>query len=56
MLTPGRFVGTEEVENNDEEFAIKMEELIGKLDKQMKKREELEGLIKQKLKGIGYEF
>jgi len=56
VLTPGRFVGTEEVENNDEEFAIKMEELIGKLDKQMKKREELEGLIKQKLKGIGYEF
>lgn len=56
VLTPGRFVGTEEVENNDEEFAIKMEELIGKLDKQMKKREELEGLIKEKLKGIGYEF
>ena len=56
VLTPGRFVGTEEVENNDEEFAVKMEELIEKLDKQMKKGEELEGLIKQKLKGIGYEF
>jgi type I restriction enzyme M protein len=56
VLTPGRYVGAEEVEDNDEDFATKMQQLTEKLGEQMAKGAELDGLIRQKLGGIGYEF
>ncbi len=56
VLTPGRYVGAEEVEDNDEDFAIKMQQLTEKLGEQMAKGAELDALIRQKLGGLGYDF
>jgi type I restriction enzyme M protein len=56
VLTPGRYVGAEEVEDNDEDFAVKMQQLTEKLGEQMAKGAELDALIRQKLGGLGYEF
>jgi type I restriction enzyme M protein len=56
VLTPGRYVGAEEVEDNDEDFATKMQQLTEKLGEQMAKGAELDQLIRQKLGGLGYEF
>lgn len=56
VLTPGRYVGAEEVEDNDEDFATKMTLLTEKLAEQMAKGAELDVLIRQKLGGLGYEF
>jgi len=56
VLTPGRYVGAEEVEDNDEDFATKMQQLTEKLGEQRAKGAELDQLIRQKLGGLGYEF
>ncbi|WP_324009137.1 class I SAM-dependent DNA methyltransferase [Aeromonas dhakensis] len=56
VLTPGRYVGAEEVEEDDEAFADKMARLTKQLGEQMAKGGELDLLIKQKLGGLGYEF
>jgi type I restriction enzyme M protein len=56
VLTPGRYVGAEEVEDNDEDFATKMQQLTEKLGEQMAKGAELDALIRGKLGGLGYEF
>lgn len=56
VLTPGRYVGVEEVEDDDEVFAEKMRKLTEKLGEQMAKGAELDQLIRQKLGGLGYEF
>jgi len=56
VLTPGRYVGAEAVEDDDEVFADKMQKLTEKLGEQMAKGAELDQLIRQKLGGLGYEF
>jgi len=56
VLTPGRYVGAEEVEDDDEAFADKMQKLTEKLGEQMAKGAELDALIRHKLGGLGYEF
>ena len=56
VLTPGRYVGAEAVEDNDADFATKMQLLTEKLGEQMAKGAELDQLIRQKLGGLGYEF
>ena len=56
VLTPGRYVGAEEVEDDDEAFADKMQKLTEKLGEQMAKGAELDALIRAKLGGLGYEF
>jgi type I restriction enzyme M protein len=56
VLTPGRYVGAEAVEDDDEAFAEKMQRLTETLGEQMAKGVELDGLIRQKLGGLGYEF
>ena len=56
VLTPGRYVGAEEVEDNDEAFADKMQKLTEKLGEQMAKGAELDTVIRAKLGGLGYEF
>lgn len=56
VLTPGRYVGAEAVEDDDEAFEEKMKALTEKLAEQMAKGAELDQLIRQKLGGIGYEF
>jgi len=56
VLTPGRYVGAEAVEDDDEAFAEKMQRLTQQLGEQMKKGAELDAVIRQKLGGLGYEF
>ena len=56
VLTPGRYVGAEEVEEDDEAFADKMQKLTEKLGEQMAKGAELDALIRAKLGGMGYGF
>ncbi len=56
VLTPGRYVGAEEVEDDGVAFADKMQALTEKLGEQMAKGVELDQLIRQKLGGLGYEF
>jgi type I restriction enzyme M protein len=56
VLTPGRYVGAEDVEDDDEVFADKMAMLTSKLSEQMKKSDELDTLITQKLGMLGYKL
>lgn len=56
VLTPGRYVGAEEVEDDDEAFAEKMTRLTEQLGEQMAKGAELDAVIRTKLGGLGYEF
>lgn len=57
ILTPGRYVGVEEIEEEDDEkFKEKMKRLTSELKKQFKQSDELEAAIKKNLKGIGYEI
>ncbi len=56
VLTPGRYVGAEDVEDDDEAFAEKMQKLTEKLGEQMAKGAELDDLIRKKFKQLGYEF
>lgn len=55
VLTPGRYVGSEAVEEDDEAFAEKMERLTAELYDQFAKSHELEDEIKDNLRSIGYE-
>jgi type I restriction enzyme M protein len=56
VLTPGRHVGAEAVEDDDEAFAEKMSRLTKQLSEQMARGAELDAMIKQKLGGLGYEL
>lgn len=56
VLTPGRYVGAEAVEDDDEAFADKMQKLTETLGEQMAKGAELDALIRKKLGRLGYEF
>ena len=56
VLTPGRYVGAEEVEDDDEIFAEKMQKLTEALGEQMAKGAEIDAVIRQKLGGLGYDF
>ena len=56
ILTPGRYVGIEEVEDDGEPFEEKMDRLTTTLANQFKKPRELEEEIRKQLGGIGYEL
>jgi type I restriction enzyme M protein len=56
-LSPGRYIGTEEVESeNDEDFDTRMENLTSQLSEQLKESHRLEELIAKQFKGLGYEI
>jgi type I restriction enzyme M protein len=54
VLTPGRYVGAEDVEEDDEAFEEKMKKLTAELAEQFGKSGELEKRIKKNLRSIGY--
>jgi type I restriction enzyme M protein len=54
VLTPGRYVGAEEVEEDDEPFAEKMQRLTATLNEQFAKSRKLEKAISSNLEGLGY--
>ena len=56
ILTPGRYVGMAEVEEDDEAFEDKMKRLSFELSGQFEKSDKLEAEIKKNLKGLGYKI
>jgi type I restriction enzyme M protein len=56
VLTPGRYVGAEAVEDDDEAFAEKMQRLTETLGEQMAQGAELDALIRAQLGALGYAF
>lgn len=56
ILTPGRYVGIEEQEADDEPFDAKMARLTGELSAMFAKSHELEEEIRKNLGAIGYEM
>ena len=56
ILTPGRYVGIEEQEEDGEPFEEKMARLTSELSDMFKKSHELEDEIRKKLGAIGYEI
>jgi type I restriction enzyme M protein len=54
-LSPGRYIGTEELEVDDEQdFAARMNSLSTKLSEQLEESRNLEDIIRVQLKGLGY--
>ncbi len=56
ILTPGRYVGIEEQEDDGEEFEEKMLRLTSELSEMFERSHELEDEIRRKLGAIGYEI
>ena len=56
ILTPGRYVGIEEQEDDGEPFEEKRARLTSELSEMFKKSRELEDEIREKLGAIGYEI
>lgn len=56
ILTPGRYVGIEEQEDDGEPFEEKMQRLTSELSELFAKSHELEAEIKEKLGAIGYDI
>jgi type I restriction enzyme M protein len=54
VLTPGRYVGAEAAEDDDEAFNEKMERLTAQLAEQMAKGAELDAVIRERLGAMGY--
>jgi len=54
VLTPGRYVGTEEAEDDGEPFEEKMERLTGELLTQFEESKRLEAAIRKNLGELGY--
>jgi type I restriction enzyme M protein len=54
VLTPGRYVGAEEVEDDGEPFETKMPRLVAELNAQFEESAKLEVIIKASMKGLGY--
>ncbi len=56
VLMPGRYVGTEEIEDDGIPFEEKMSALTAQLAEQFARGNELQERIRENLKGIGYDF
>ena len=54
VLTPGRYVGAKDIEDDGEPFDEKMKRLTAKLEEQFAESARLEMMIKRNLKGIGF--
>ena len=55
VLTPGRYVGAAALEDDGIPFETKMKELSTTLYAQMEESEKLDAVIRENLKGLGYE-
>ena len=56
VLTPGRYVGAADAEEDSEPFPEKMQRLTAQLKSQFEESDRLEKAIKDNLAGIGYEL
>ena len=55
VLTPGRYVGAEEVADDGDPFEEKMPRLVAELHGQFAESAKLEQAIRKNLKGLGYD-
>jgi type I restriction enzyme M protein len=55
VLTPGRYVGAPEQEEDDEPFEAKMARLVGQLQEQQTEARRLDEAIWKNLKELGYD-
>jgi type I restriction enzyme M protein len=53
-LTPGRYVGAEEIEDDGELFEVKLKRLTATLEEQFKESAKLEKAIRENIKVLGY--
>ena len=53
VLTPGRYVGAEEVEDDDEPFEVMYPKLLAELETQLTEGERLTAVVRKKLEGLG---
>lgn len=56
VLTPGRYVGAQEQEDDGEPFEEKMKRLVSEWKAQQKEASKLDALIAANLKGLGYDL
>ena len=56
VLTPGRYVGAEDVEEDDEPFEEKMKKLTTEYGELVEKSKELDKQIRKNLKDLGFEI
>ena len=56
VLTPGRYVGLAEKEDDGESYEVKMERLTSELKEQFEESNKLQAEIKEVLKELGYEI
>ncbi len=54
VLTPGRYVGTEAIEPDLEQFEVKMARLVTRLQTEQEEAQRLDALIAHNLKGISF--
>ena len=54
VLTPGRYVGAEDIEDDGEPFGEKMQRLVATLNEQFAESRKLEKAIRSNLEGLGY--
>jgi len=54
ILTPGRYVGAEEIEDEDEPFEEKMKRLANQLNQQLTGAEKLTASVRTALRNLGY--
>jgi type I restriction enzyme M protein len=54
VLTPGRYVGAEDVEDDGEPFDAKMKRLVAELEGQLAEGARLDAEIRKNLRGLGY--
>ncbi|MHB1697444.1 MAG: class I SAM-dependent DNA methyltransferase [bacterium] len=54
ILTPGRYVGSEEIEEDGEVFEEKMKQLTAELSKQMQEEKRLDEEIRKQMENIGF--
>ena len=55
VLTPGRYVGAEELEDDGDPFEEKMPRLVAELHAQFTESARLELAVKANLKGLGFQ-
>jgi len=56
VLTPGRYVGAADLDDDDEPFDQKMKRLTSLLKQQQEEGAKLDQQISENLKRLGYEF
>ena len=56
VLTPGRYVGAEAAEEDDEPFDQKMQRLVAQLAEQQVEAAKLDQTINENLRGLGYDI